>query len=172
MENLSFYENLFIKADALITNGNISEAKEILEDILSQQPDYSKAHNHMGWIYYNKLNNYDKGIYHYNLAIKFDSKYPSPYINLTYLLIDIGRYEEAKKHIEFSLQNLESPDMPSYKSELGRISENEKDFVSAYKFYNDAKKLALNNQFIDNMNSNLRRIHTKMSFLDRLKIQF
>ena len=55
MESLSFYENQFIKADSLISEGNIADGKEMLEEILSQYPDFGKAHNHLGWIYYNKL---------------------------------------------------------------------------------------------------------------------
>ena len=54
MESLSFYENQFIKADSLISEGNSAEAKELLEEILSQYPDFGKAHNHLGWIYYIK----------------------------------------------------------------------------------------------------------------------
>ena len=172
MESLSFYENQFIKADGLISDGNIAEAKEILEDILSQYPDFGKAHNHLGWIYYNKLSNYDKGIYHYKLAMKFDPKYPAPYLNYTYLLVDIGKYDEAKKHIEFSFSTLENIDNASFNCELGRIAEFEDDYVSSYKFYTKAKKCAMNPQFIENMDSNNRRVYDKMSIFEKLKIKF
>ncbi|OXB06839.1 hypothetical protein [Flavobacterium pectinovorum] len=171
MESLSFYENQFIKADSLISEGNIADGKEMLEEILSQYPDFGKAHNHLGWIYYNKLSNYDKGIYHYKLAMKFEPKYPAPYLNYTYLLIDIGRYAEAKEHIDFTFNNLENVDYSSFNSELGRMAEYESDYIAAYNFYKLAKKNALNPNFIDNMNANMKRVKDKMSIFEKLKLK-
>ncbi|WP_281234217.1 tetratricopeptide repeat protein [Flavobacterium gelatinilyticum] len=172
MESLSYYENQFIKADSLIADGNIADGKEMLEEILSQYPDFGKAHNHLGWIYYYKLNNYDKGIFHYKLAMKFDPKYNAPYLNYTYLLVDLGRYDEAKKHIQFTFENLENADNSSYNSELGRIAECEHDYIAAYKYYKTAQKNALASNFIDNMNANMKRVKDKMSIFEKLKLKF
>ncbi|MBP1221539.1 hypothetical protein [Flavobacterium sp. 1355] len=171
MESLSHYENQFIKADSLISEGNIADGKELLEEILAQYPDFGKAHNHLGWIYYNKLSNYDKGIYHYKLAMKFEPKYPAPYLNFTYLLIDIGRYAEAKEHISFTMKNLENVDHSSFNSELGRMAEYESEYISAYNYYKLAKKNALNPNFIDNMNANMKRVKDKMSIFEKLKLK-
>ncbi|MBL0737418.1 hypothetical protein JI750_11000 [Flavobacterium sp. GN10] len=171
MESLSFYENQFIKADSLISEGNSADAKELLEEILSQYPDFGKAHNHLGWIYYNKLSDYERGIYHYKLAMKFDSKYSAPYLNYTYLLIDIGRYAEAKEHVNFTLVTLENADNSSYNSELGRMAEYENQYIEAYKFYKEAKKNALNPNFIDNMKANMKRVKDKMSIFEKLKLK-
>lgn len=171
MESLSFYENQFIKADSLISEGNSADAKELLEEILSQYPDFGKAHNHLGWIYYNKLSDYERGLYHYKLDIKFDPKYPAPYINCTYLLIDIGRYAEAKEHINFALATLENADNSSYNSELGRMAEYESQYTDAYNFYKEAKRNALNPNFIDNMKANMKRVKDKMSIFEKLKLK-
>lgn len=172
MEDLAFYENQFIKADSLIAEGKISEAKEILEDILEQCPDFGKAHNHIGWIYYNKLSDYDKAILHYKLAIKFDPKYSAPYLNYTYVLVDIGRYKEAKEHIETAFKTLENIDYATFYSELGRIAELEFDYTTAYKNYSLSKKYAFNPQFIENMNINNKRVYDKMSIFEKLKVKF
>jgi len=171
MESLSFYENQFIKADSLISEGNSADAKELLEEILSQYPDFGKAHNHLGWIYYNKLSDYERGIYHYKLAMKFDPKYPAPYLNYTYLLIDIGRYTEAKEHINFTLATLENADNSSYNSELGRMAEYENQYIVAYGYYKEAVKNALNPNFIDNMKANMKRVKDKMSIFEKLKLK-
>lgn len=171
MESLSFYENQFIKADSLISEGNSADAKELLEEILSQYPDFGKAHNHLGWIYYNKLSDYEKGVYHYKLAMKFDPKYPAPYLNYTYLLIDIGRYVEAKEHINYTLTHLENADNSSYNSELGRMAEYEGQYTTAHNYYKEANKNALNPNFIDNMKANMKRVKDKMSIFEKLKLK-
>ena len=172
MDSLAYYENQFIKADALISEGNVSEAKEILEEILEQCPDFGKAHNHIGWIHYNKLSNYEKGIFHYKLAMKFDPKYAAPYLNYTYLLVDIGRYKEAKEHIELAFRTLENLDYATFYSELGRIAELEFDYIEAHKNYSLSKKHAFNPQFLENMDINNKRVYDKMSIFEKLKVKF
>ncbi|WP_276380456.1 hypothetical protein [Flavobacterium sp. H4147] len=172
MESLSFYENQFIKADGLISEGDTAGAKEVLEEILAQYPDFGKAHNHLGWIHYNKLSNYDKAIYHYKLAMKFDPKYPASYLNYTYLLVDIGRYSEAKEHIAHTFETLENADYCSYNSELARIAEYEEDYILSYRLYKAAQRNALNPNFIDNMAANMKRVYHKMSIFEKLKLKF
>ena len=172
MENLSLYENLFIKADTLINEGKVSDAKEMLEDILAQCPDFGKAHNHLGWIHYNKLGNYDRAIYHYKLAMKFDSKYQAPYLNYTYLLVDLGKYKEAQEHINFAFQTLENVDYCNFYCELGRISELEGNYSIAFNYYLKSKNLAFSPQFIENMNTNTKRVYDKMTIFEKLKIKF
>ena len=103
--------------------------------------------------------------------MKFDSKYAAPYLNYTYLLIDIGRYAEAKQHIDFTLSNLENADNSSYNSELGRMAEYEGQYIEAYNYYKEAKKNALNPNFIDNMNANMKRVKDKMSIFEKLKLK-
>lgn len=172
MENLSVYENLFIKADSLIGEGKVAEAKELLEDILEQCPDFGKAHNHLGWIHYNKLSNHEKGIYHYKLAMKFDPKYPASYLNYAYLLVDLGKYSEAKEHIRLTFATGDNIDYCNFYSELGRIAELEGEYTLAYQYYKKSKDLAFNPQFIENMKINSRRVCDKMSIFEKLKIKF
>src|SRR5690606_29146567 len=115
-----------------------------------------------------KLSNYEKGMYHYKLAMKFDPKYPASYLNYTYLLGDMGRYKEAKEHIEQTLKNLENADKASYYSELGRIYEAEQSFMEAYKYYKMSSNYAFNPQFIDNMKANMHRVKDKMTTFEKL----
>jgi tetratricopeptide (TPR) repeat protein len=172
MDNISFFENQFIKADTMISEGNVSEAKAVLEEILAECPDFGKAHNHLGWIYCMRLSNYEKAEYHYKLAIKFDPKYPAPYINYTYLLVDLARYTEAKDFIFNVMGNIEGIDKSSYFSELGRISEFETNYIQAYQYYKKALNLAFSKTLIDNMNANMLRVKDKMSTFEKLKLNF
>lgn len=172
MESLSYLENQFIKADALIGEGKVSEAKEMLEDILQDNPDFGKAHNHLGWIYATKLSNFDKGEYHYKLAIKFDPKYPASYLNYTYLLVDVGRFNEAKELINKALTSVDGADKASYYSELARIYEFEKEYVQAYQFYKKSSDMAFNPSYIDNMKTNMNRVKDKMSTFEKIKLMF
>ena len=171
-ENISYYENQFIKADTLIGEAKISEAKELLEELLAHYPDFGKAHNHLAWIFHIKLSNYDKALYHYQLAIKFDPSYPPSYLNYTYLLVDMAKYSEAKEHINNTLQEFENADKASYYNELGRIYELEQNFMESYKYYKNSISFAFNPQFIENMKINMNRVKDKMSIFEKLKLKF
>lgn len=170
MDNISYLENQFIKADSLISEGKISEAKQLLEEILSEGPDFGKAHNHLGWIYATKLSNFEKGEYHYRLAIKFDPKYPASYLNLTYLLVDLFRLSEAKEFINNTLVTLIGADKASYFGELARIYELESNYVSAYKYYKKSSDFAFNTSYVENMKTNMKRVKDKMSIFEKLKL--
>lgn len=172
MDNISLIENQFIKADTLISAGNVSEAKEVLEEILAECPDFGKAHNHLGWIYCTRLSNYEKAEYHYKLALRFEPAYPSPYINLVYLLVDLGRFAEARQFISNTLRDVAGIDKSSYFSELGRICEFEADYIQAYLHYKKSLKLAFSLTFIDNMKINIVRVKDKMSTFEKLKLNF
>ena len=172
MNDISFVENQFIKADSLISEGRISEAKELLEEILNENPDFGKAHNHFGWIYANKLSNFEKGEYHYKLAIKFDPKYPASYINYIYLLVDIAKFDEAKKMITIGLTQVQGVDKASYYSELARINEFERNFIQAYLLYKKSSDLAFNPSYIENMKTNMKRVKDKMSTFEKIKLTF
>lgn len=172
MDNISYLENQFIKADALISEGKVSEAKELLEEILQESPDFGKAHNHLGWIHCNKLSNYEKAEYHYKLAIKFDPDYPASYLNCTYLLVDLGKFEEAKKLIDKALSEVTGADKASYYSELARIYEFEKKYTLAHQFYKKSLDFAFNANYIENMKVNMKRVQDKMSTFERLKLKF
>ncbi len=90
-------EEKFYEADKMINDGRISDAAHLLEAILTEAPDFGKAHNHMGWLYETKFKNLTKAEDHYKYALKFSPEYPAGYYNYAYLLSTLRRYEELEK---------------------------------------------------------------------------
>lgn len=64
-------ENLFLEISKAIDERDLSGAKLLLEELLSIDPGYGRAHNHLGWIYETKIKDFQKAQRHYELAIKF-----------------------------------------------------------------------------------------------------
>jgi Tfp pilus assembly protein PilF len=89
-------EEKFYEADKMINDGRISDAAHLLEAILTEAPDFGKAHNHMGWLYETKFKNLTKAEEHYKFALKFSPEYPAGYYNYAYLLSTLRRYEELE----------------------------------------------------------------------------
>lgn len=100
MDKSTTFETNFLKADDLIRENKISDAIELLESIIYEEPDFGKAHNHLGWIYETKLQNGKKAELHYKQAIKSDPAYTASYINYSYLLSNQNRFDELKTHLD------------------------------------------------------------------------
>lgn len=96
-------EEMFAKADALIKEGDITGAVEMLFKITQRNPQFGKAYNHLGWVYENKYKNYSKAEEFYQKALRYTPEYPASYLNYTYFLSSLSRYDELKSHLEKSL---------------------------------------------------------------------
>lgn len=101
METNFDLEEKFLQADQLIGENKLSEAAKMLEDILSEAPDFGKAHNHLGWLFETKFKNYVRAEEHYRLALKFSPDYSAAYYNYCYLLSALRKFDE----LEHLLQN-------------------------------------------------------------------
>src|SRR5690606_12248829 len=140
-------ENLFLEVGKAIDERDISGAKDLLEEILSIDPGYGRAHNHLGWIYETKIKDFDKAKQHYSLAIKFcKGTYPVVYVNYGYLLIEFGYLEEAEKIIEEGLKTKGS-DKSTLNYQKGKIAEHRLQYKIALSYYKQAQQMSFNKDF-------------------------
>ncbi len=87
-------EEMFAEADGLIKEGRLTDAVNLLEAIIAENPSFGKAYNHLGWVYETKLQDIEKAEMHYQLAIKFSPNYAPSYYNYAILLSTYKKYEE------------------------------------------------------------------------------
>lgn len=97
-------EEKFLSADRLIGENRLSEAAHLLEEILAIEPDFGKAHNHLGWLYETKFKNYVKAEDHYKLALKFSPEYAAAYYNYCYCLSALRKYDELENTLEMAIK--------------------------------------------------------------------
>jgi len=165
-------ENLFLEVGKAIDERNMSGAKDLLEEILSIDPGYGRAHNHLGWIYETKIKDFERAKRHYSLAIKFcKGTYPVAYVNYGYLLIEYGQLEEAEKVIEEGLKT-QGADKATLHYQKGKIAEHRQNLKAAAKLYQYAQKLCFNKDFFALLESEIERVKSKMSFWDKLFLKF
>lgn len=157
-------ENLFLEVGKAIDERDLSTAKYLLEELLSIDPGYGRAHNHLGWIYETKIKDFEKAQRHYQLAIKFCKKtYPVVYVNYGYLLIEFGHLDEAEKIINEGIR-INGADLATLYYQKGKIAEHKRDFVKAYKIYLEAQKLNFNKDFHGLLANEIGRVQMKMNF--------
>jgi Tfp pilus assembly protein PilF len=87
-------ERLMMSADALIEEEKVPEAKEVLIEVLCEDPTYAKAHNHLGWIYTHVIVNLVKAEEHFKLALKYAEGFPAVYSNYAIFLLEANKLDE------------------------------------------------------------------------------
>ena len=93
-------EEMFENADFLIKENKIADAIALLHEILTEAPDFGKAHNHLGWIYETKHKDLVKAEEHYRLALKFRPDYCASYYNYAILLSTLRKYTELESLLQ------------------------------------------------------------------------
>src|SRR4051812_34151776 len=93
-------EEMFAQADRLLNDGVIIEAVEKLAQILKRNPRFGKAYNHLGWVYETKYKNTARAEEYYKAAMQYAPNYNASYLNYTYFLSNLGRFEELKAHLD------------------------------------------------------------------------
>jgi len=97
------YDEMFFEADQLIAEKQIGKAMQLLYDIINEQPDYGRAHNHLGWIYETKYRDYAKAEEHYRAALAYAPEYPAVYQNYAVLLSTVRKFTDLEKVLEKAL---------------------------------------------------------------------
>ena len=65
------FEEYVVNAEKAFEKGLYMEGKAFLDDAVSMEPTYGKAHNHLGWFYMYHLDDYVKAESHLKLALKY-----------------------------------------------------------------------------------------------------
>src|SRR6185503_9595086 len=64
------------------------------EEVLEEEPGYGPAHFKLGWMYWAKLDDYEKAERHFELAVKFSPEYPLTYYSYSLLLNEVNDFEK------------------------------------------------------------------------------
>jgi len=161
MNNYSLVEEYFLKVDALFGEGDYAAGKQLLEEILQMEPDYGRAHNHLGWLYYAKFDDFKKAGYHMRLAMKFTPAYPAGWMNYCYLLNELNEAAELKTHALQALK-VKGINRALVHNELGRSAEMNGELHSAIEHYREALRSAMHKHESEAFTENLSRVEKKI----------
>ena len=127
-------EHVIALAEDAIMEGDHTNGRHILENVLFDEPGYPKVHASLGWMYHYYVQNESMAERHYQLAIHFDKDYEYPYNGLTDLYRSNQNFD--------GLENLMTKALESEKIEkdfvfgtLGNVYERKGDFNKAIEFY-------------------------------------
>lgn len=127
-------ETMFTQADLLIQEKQIQEAVELLLKILQCNPQFGKAHNHLGWIYEVDYKDYTCAEKFYKDAMKYAPEYAASYTHYARLLSQCGRFDELKEHLDMTL-NIPNVSKELIYSEYAIMYEMQEDPKAAMNYY-------------------------------------
>ena len=163
--NINFFlEEKFIEADNLIKDNLLSEAVNTLNDILSEAPDFGKAHNHLGWIYETKIKDYTKAEEHYKLALKFSPEYTAVYYNYSILLSTLRRFDELLGILDKAL-HVSGINLSTIYNEYAIMYESQGKYDDAIKYYKLYVQNSYDNKMIETAADSINRCKRKKEIL-------
>jgi tetratricopeptide (TPR) repeat protein len=169
MNSIREIEDLFLEADKAFDEGNHTEGKKLLEQILHEEPVFGRAHNHLGWLYKNRYQDNRLAEKHFLLAIKFEPEYTPTYINYAYLLRDEHRLDELEILLNTALK-VKGINRCTVYDEFGSLYELRGDYKQAIVFYKKAISLCLNDKLISDLSNHIKRCKKKKGLLYRFRI--
>lgn len=159
--NLQKADQLFFDADEKIKQGLIAEAKTLLEKALEFNPKHGRSHNHIGWLYEIKYQDFAQAEEHYKKALEFAPEYPAGYTNYAVVLSSFERYDELSKHLEKTL-TIPGVNKETVYNEYGIMYEKQGKLAEAIEAYTKALGYTLNEQAVAGYKSAIARCKAKL----------
>jgi tetratricopeptide (TPR) repeat protein len=155
-------DSLFFQADQLLKNGDVVGAREVLERILQIDPNHGRTHNHLGWIYEAKYQDYAKADAHYKRALENAPEYPPLYLNYAVVLSNMGKLEELNALLR-KAKTCPGVNLSRVQNEYGLMYEVQEKFDKAMDHFSHAIRLALNEKDVASCQASIERIEKKMA---------
>jgi tetratricopeptide (TPR) repeat protein len=157
-------EELLDNADLLIKEGKFNDAINVLNDILSDDPLFGKAHNHLGYIYETKIRDYTKAEEHYKICLKTNPDYAAVYYNAAILFSTLKKTDELKALLS-KAETVPGINRATINNEWAIMYESEGDLDKAIEYYRKVVTQTYDNKTLDIAMESVRRCEKKKNFL-------
>jgi tetratricopeptide (TPR) repeat protein len=157
-------EELFAQADRLLNEGVIMEAVDKLSQILKRNPRFGKAYNHLGWVFETKYKNTARAEEYYKAAMQYSPNYNASYLNYSYFLSNLGRFEELKAHLD-RISQIPGIAKDTIYNEYAIMYEMTGNPQAAVDYYQKAAIVTLDSLKLDKFKESVERCRKKIDLL-------
>lgn len=158
-------EDLFAEADRLLNEGVVLEAVEKLAQILKRNPRFGKAYNHLGWVYETKYKDMARAEEYYKAAIQYAPNYNAAYLNYSYFLSNMQRFDELKAHLD-KVSQIPGIAKDTIANEYAIMYEMQGRLQEAIDHYQKAAMITLDNLKLDKYKESIERCRKKLEILN------
>ncbi len=159
MENL-ILERYIQDAQLAFKMKDYLEGLRLLEEALTIEPIFGKAHTLLGWLYLFQMIDWDKAETHLKLALKYSPSYSTPYLHMSYILFEKSRFKELTVLLDKALTIGGIQKSLIYNS-YGRMYEATGQLRKAVRCYKTAIHWAFSEQEFNLIKTNIKRCRDK-----------
>lgn len=100
---IAWVEKYLLQAEQLVYSNQVELARDLLQNLLYDEPGYAPLHNLMGWVLKYYLEEEEGAIRHWTWAIQFDPSFAPPWLHLGLLYLDRNDLAQAVAYLEQGL---------------------------------------------------------------------
>jgi tetratricopeptide (TPR) repeat protein len=157
-------EGMFQEADRLINAKSTSEGFNLLTTIITEEPSFGKAYNHLGYIYYWRYKDNANAEKHYKMSLELSPEYLAGYYNYATFLSSLKRWDELTTLLNKALKVPGINEGTIY-NEFGIMYESQRKYREATEAYKNYLAFTLDNEHVDKAIESINRCKKKMELL-------
>lgn len=154
-------EEKYLQATDKLDYGKTPKALQLLNEIISNDPFYAKAHYQLGKIYYYDLEDHQTAGYHFKTCMELDPAFPANYFHYLNLVVFLNM-EPQVNYIAAKALTVPGVNTADIYNLLGLSAEKNKKWEKALNAYNDAFDAATYKNQREKIEDSIERIKTKM----------
>ena len=140
---------------------DLEEVVESLNYALSYDEEHAAAHSLMGRFYMEQVSDYQEAFYHYEQALIFDIDFVDTYYHYSKALIMYGDFDTARELLRYA-QKIKGICTSCILQRKALLSEREGKLLKAKKMLDKAILRSIDNDEIDFLERELKRIKNKI----------
>jgi tetratricopeptide (TPR) repeat protein len=153
-------ETYLKKAEKAIEENEFLEALKILEEALTIDPKFGKAHSHLGWLYLYKIVDWGKAEIHLEMALQYSPEYSAAYIHMSHLLFEKRNFGKLAELLS-KAGMIDSINKSFVFNEFGRMYEVSGNYGTAISYYKQAIRWSLDEQDLNHYKESIKRCREK-----------
>lgn len=154
-------EEKYLQAIDKISYGKTPKALKLLNEIISNDPLYARAHHQLGMIYYYEIKDYQTAGYHFKTCMELEPSFPDNYTHYLDLLVFLNM-EKLVNTISTKALNTQGADTAGIYDLLGLFYEKNKQWTKAQEAYQKAFMEVTDNKEKADIELSLNRVRSKM----------
>jgi tetratricopeptide (TPR) repeat protein len=161
MDTYYTIEEKYLQAVDELSFGETPKGLNLLNEIISNDPLYARAHYQLGIIYYYEIKDYQTAGYHFKTCMELEPSFPDNYTHYLDLLVFLNM-EKQVATISIKALNTPGADAAGIYDLLGLFYEKNKQWTKALDAYQKAFMEVTENLEKTDIEQSLKRVRSKM----------
>jgi tetratricopeptide (TPR) repeat protein len=161
MDTYYTIEEKYLQAVDELSFGETPKGLNLLNEIISNDPLYARAHYQLGIIYYYEIKDYQTAGYHFKTCMELEPSFPDNYTHYLDLLVFLNM-EKQVAAISVKALNTPGADAAGIYDLLGLFYEKNKQWTKALEAYQKAFMEVTENIEKVDIEQSLKRVRSKM----------